>query len=203
MALSLGVVYVAYGHNARAEAMESIRTLREHHDWPIAVVGDPLPDTQHIPWEGFGRPGRWAKVNLLELSPFERTLYLDADTRVHGDLSIGFDILQDGWELVMVPSKRGELEAAGILVERERHATMAELGDRWPLMLNTGVMWFRRTPRTTRLWQTWREEWQRFQEHDQGALLRAMGRCPVSLWLLGRAFNGGEVVEHLFGRARA
>ena len=203
MALGPGVVYVAYGHNACTEAIESIRTLREHHDWPIAVIGDPIPGTRHISWEGFGRPGRWAKVNLLELSPFERTLYLDADTRVHGDLSIGFDILQDGWELVMVPSKRGELEAAGILVEGERHATMAELGDRWPLMLNTGVMWFRRTPRTTRLWQTWREEWRRFQEHDQGALMRAMDQCPVRLWLLGHAFNGGEVVEHLFGRARA
>jgi len=192
---------VAYGHNARAEATASISTLREHHDWPIAVIGEPIPDTEHIPWEGFGRPGRWAKVNLLELSPFEWTLYLDADTRVSGDLSTGFDILQDGWEMVMVPSKRNELTAVGILVEDERDVTLAELG--WPLMLNTGVMWFRRTPRTTRLWQTWRVEWLRFQEHDQGALLRALERAPVALWLLGRPFNGGEVVEHLFGRARA
>ena len=80
---------------------------------------------------------------------------------------------------------------------------LVELGNCWPLMLNTGVMWFRRTPRTERLWQTWREEWLRFQEHDQGALLRALGPTPVALWLLGRPFNGGEVVEHLFGRARA
>lgn len=201
--MALGVVYVAYGHNARAEAAESIRTLREHHDWPVAIVGDRVPGTQHVPWEGFGRPGRWAKVNLLELSPFEWTLYLDADTRVRGDLSVGFDILRSGWEMVMVPSKQGELEAASILVEGERNATLAELGDCWPLMLNTGVIWFRRTPRTARLWQMWREEWLRFQEHDQGALMRAMERCPVKLWLLGRAFNGGEVVEHLFGRARA
>lgn len=201
--MALGVVYVAYGYNARAEATKSIRTLREYHDWPIAVVGDPIPDTQHVACEGFGRPGRWAKVNLLDLSPFEWTLYLDADTRVHGDLSIGFDILRDGQELVMIPSKLGELEAPSILVEDERDATLAELGNQWPLMLNTGVMWFRRTPRTMRLWQMWREEWLRFQEHDQGALMRAMDECPVKLWLLGRPFNGGEVVEHLFGRAQA
>jgi len=193
---------VAYGRNARAEAAQSIRTLRKWHDWPVAVIGEPVPGTRHIPWGSIGKPGRWAKVNLLELSPFEWTLYLDADTRVRGDLSIGFDVLRDGWELVMVPSLPGP-RPLDILVEEERAVTLAELGDCWPPMFNTGVMWFRRTERTERLWHAWAEEWQRFRRHDQGALLRALNRAPVALWLMGRLFNGGEIVEHLFGRARA
>lgn len=199
--MEIGVVYIAYGHNARTEAAHSIRTLRRHHDWPVTVIGEPIPGTQHIPWRGFGKPGRWAKVNLLDLSPFEWTLYLDADTRVRGDLSTGFDVLAAGWELAMVPSKR-EPRPLDILATDEREITLSELGDCWPVMINSGVMWFRRTARTTRLWQTWSEEWQRFKQHDQGALLRALNRSPVALWLLGRPFNGGEVVEHLFGRAR-
>ena len=136
----------------------------------------------------------------MELSPFEHTLYLDADTRVHGDLSVGFDILRDGWEMVMVPSRVKACPIA-LLTKEEQSTTLIELRNPQPLVLNTGVMWFRRTPRTVRLWQIWHEEWRRFQEYDQGALLRALNRCPVALWLLGQPFNGGSVVEHLFGRA--
>ena len=202
--MTIGVVYITYGPSAAREAANSIQGLRKYHDWPVAVIGDmPMEGVWYLPQSVKpGRAGRWAKVNLMELSPFDWTLYLDADTRVRGDLSIGFDILRDGWEMVMVPSKLRS-HPISLLAEKERLITLAELKDSWPLVLNTGVMWFRRTPRTVRLWQIWHEEWQRFQEYDQGALLRALNRCPLALWLLGRPFNAGSVVEHLFGRARA
>ena len=80
--------------------------------------------------------------------------------------------------------------------------TLDELRDDFPLMLNTGVMWFRRSERLDRFSQEWRREWRRFKRHDQGALLRALEKCPVRLWLLGRDYNGGEIVEHRFGKAR-
>jgi len=148
-------------------------------------------------------PGRWAKVNLLPLSPFERTLYLDADTRVRGRLDAGFRILDDGWELVIVPSE-GQSQPLHSLTEEERRVTQDELADGWPLMLNTGVMWFRRTDGTERLFAEWRREWERFRLHDQGALLRALEKHPVKVWLLGPDFNShrGTVVEHRFGKAR-
>jgi hypothetical protein len=192
-----GVLYVAYGERAVGEARESIASLRKHHDWPVAVVGGEIEGAQHVAFPDRGMPGRWAKVNLLFLSPFERTLYLDADTRVRGKLDAGFRVLDDGWDLVIVPSQ-GQDQPLHSLTEEERRVTLDETGDGWPLMLNTGVMWFRRNARTERLFAEWRREWKRFRLHDQGALLRALEKCPVRVWLLGLDFNShrGEVVEH-------
>jgi hypothetical protein len=197
---TIGVLYVAYGPHAVKEATESVRTLRRHHDWPVAVIGNEIGGTDCIDCPDHGLPGRWPKVNIMRLSPYRWTLYLDADTRIHGRLDIGFRILADGWDLVIVPS---EIQGKPLhhLDAGERDVTLNELGDRFPLMLNTGVMWFRRSERLGRFSEEWRREWQRFRRHDQGALLRALERCPVRLWLLGRDYNGGEIVEHRFGKA--
>lgn len=156
----------------------------------------------HIDHPDDGLPGRSAKVNLLNLSPFEHTLFLDADTRVHGKLDIGFRILNDGWDLAMVPSEMQKQPLHHLGVE-ERDVTLAEIGDGFPLMLNTGVIWFGRSGRTERMFEEWRREWLRFKQHDQGALLRALEKYPVRLWVLGQAYNGGEIVEHRFGKACA
>ena len=194
------MIYVAYGPNAVEEATESIRTLRQHHDWPIAVIGDEVEGADHIDCPDEGMPGRWAKVNVMHLSPFDRTLLLDADTRVYGKLDVGFRILADGWDLVIVPSEM-QKQPLHHLDVGERNVTLAEIGDGFPLMLNTGVIWWGRSRRLERFSQEWRQEWRRFKRHDQGALLRALEKCPVRLWLLGRDYNGGEIVEHRFGKA--
>jgi len=200
---AVGVVYVAVGPHAVKEATESIRTLRQYHDWPVAVIGDEIGGTDHIDCPDEGLPGRWPKVNLMRLSPFASTLYLDADTRIHGKLDVGFRFLADGWDLVIVPSEI-QKQPLHHLDANERDATLLEIGDGFPLMLNTGVMWFRRSERLERFSGEWRLQWRRFRRHDQGALLRALEKCPVRLWLLGYDFNsrGGAVIDHLFGSAR-
>lgn len=197
-----GVVYVAYGPKAVAEAAASIETLRRFHTWPIACIGDPLPvpDVARIVHQPRGKPGRWAKVNLDLLTPFSATLFLDADTRIHGDLSAGFGLLERGADLVLVPSRPQRHEGLSHLLPAERAVTLDEV-TLDPLQLNTGVMWFARA-RVAGLFAAWRAEWERWQDKDQGALLRALERAPVVLRLLGAPFNAadGAVVEHRFGK---
>jgi hypothetical protein len=196
-----GVVYVAYGEKAHLEACLSVRSLRNHHDWPVAVISDRQPENGkwlNVPDGSGGLAGRWAKVHLDQLTPFDRTLFLDADTRVYGDLSVGFAALDRGWDLVMVASPAQGDDAFMLLRERERQATAVELA-RGTLQLNTGVMWFRKSERLGDLFDEWRAEWSRWKHRDQGALLRAMQRVPVKLFLLGWPFNGGAVVAHRFG----
>ena len=201
--MTCGVVYIAYGAAAIKQANESIKTLRRvHPSWEIAVIGgERLPGTRFIKATdpSGGTPGRWAKTQLDILSPFDDTLFLDADTRIYGDLSIGFDIINHGWELIMVPSLPQGEASLRHLTDEERNITMAETMK--PLQINTGVIWFRKTPRVKALFAEWRQQWGRFRDKDQGAFLRALHKCPVSLWLLGRPFNAGAVVGHLFGRA--
>lgn len=193
-------MYVAYGRKARSEAEASIAGLREHHDWPVLVVGDaPVRGAAHQAFPDRGAPGRWAKVNLDKLTRWQQTLFLDADTRIHGDLSAGFRLLDAGYDMVMVASKPQHNDALRHLDKSERAKTLKEL-PLDPLQLNTGVMWFDRG-RAAGLFAAWREEWERWKDRDQGALLRALYRHPAAVALLGWPFNdaNGEVVEHRFG----
>jgi len=202
-----GVVYVAYGSGAMREAAASIESLRKYHDWPVSTIGDKkfintgrVSHVRRADHQDALSPGRWAKTNLDIFSPYNYTLFLDADTRIRGKLDIGFKLLNAGWELIMIPSISQDDKALGHLNEIDRLTTQLEVPD--TLQLNTGVMWFRKTEPIKRLFAAWREEWKRFKDKDQGALLRALSKNPVTLYLLGRPYNGGAIVQHRIGACR-
>lgn len=207
--MSQGATYVFFGKPALREVTLSVQSLRGHMRLDVAYLGDAnlkgcsRRDVRFAPGRlSNAQLARWAKVSLYDWSPFEYTLFLDADTRVLQDISVGFEILKQGWELVIVTSANQHLYSPlWILSERERRITFNELGDSNPTMLNSGVMFFRKSERLGRFFEQWKKEWLRFKDKDQGALLRALHHCPVAVWLLGRPFNGGEAVEHNFGRA--
>jgi len=200
----IGALIVAYGANARREAAQHIAALSESMPGlPVVVVAEtPIPGARWVHMEQRDRGARWAKLNLDNLAPFDRTLYLDADTRVLGDVSAGFRMLADGWDMAMAASERQGGELCWQCAEAERQATRLETGTE-PLGLQAGVMFVRRNDRTAKLFAAWRAEWERWQGQDQGALLRALYRHPVRLWLLGRDWNGGRLIAHRFGMARA
>ena len=205
MATNNGVIYVAYGLPARNEAIESIKTLRQHNDLPVAVISDsPIGGTQHIYMKDSDKGGRMAKLSIDSLSPFDHMLYLDADTRVNGDITKPFDILADGWDLAICHSIRQGEDVLGNIEPADRVLTAGTIGTANALGLQAGVIYIRKSERISRLFKAWREEWQRFKTMDQGALLRALAKEPVNIWLLGRTYNGGgkSLIEHRFGMAR-
>lgn len=200
---SVGVVYVALGKNAQEEVGKSIKTLRKN--WSkredVYVLEEPLHSSPV--GASVGQQAHWAKTCADLWSPFDLTLLLDADTRIKGSLSVGFTTLRQGWDLVAVPSQ-ARAEVLWHLSHDDKEATFLGTGLSRPLMLNTGVLFFAATPRVKRFFEAWRLEWLRFKGWDQGAFLRALRRAPAAVWLLGSPFNsaGGEVIDHLFGRAR-
>jgi hypothetical protein len=191
-------MYVAFGAAARKAQERSFASLCEHDGLPAATIDRDAPDGLTD-----AQKARWAKTRLDGFSPFARTCYLDADTVVRGSLCAGFEILEDGWDLVIVPSSSQGNDALWHVGDKEREATLAALGHDAPLQLQAGVFWWRDNGRTRALFATWREEWERWRGPDQAALLRALDRTPVRAWLLGPDFNGagGAVVEHRFGEA--
>jgi hypothetical protein len=196
-----GFCYIVYGDRAQVEAAKSLATLRQYNRQPVTVVGDrQLDGAGFVEFENKGTTGRRAKVNLDRLSPYEHTCYLDADTIIHGDLSAGFKMVHDGWDLVIAPSVNQDdrwLEHVGI---EERVRTEYDLGYKF-LQLQAGVFWFNRK-HCTRLFRAWRREWKHFLDQDQGALLRALYRRPVRVWLMGQPWSNGEMIRHLHGRLR-
>jgi len=199
-----GVLYIAYGSAAEREAGASIQTLKKHcPTLHVNIVGDnPVRGNPHFYMKQEDKGGRWAKVNLDRISPYDQTLYIDADTRVHGDLMAGFAILDDGWDIAITTSENQGADWLWHVGDKDRAATGQMMGFQ-SVQLQGGLFYFAKNERVSAFFTEWRKEWERFRGQDQGALLRAMYASPVRVWLLGRDYNGGALVEHRFGAARA
>lgn len=193
-----GAMIVGIGQKALGEARLAEKALRQSNPGlEVCVVQRVEADAG---WNA-AQLGRWAKMRLDVLSPFEETVYLDADTRAQADLGAGFKALEEGFDLALAFSENQGSESLWHVEEDERRMTRREMGFEG-LQLQAGVMFVRRCEETHGLFKTWREEWLRFRGQDQAALMRALLKKPVRLWVLGRPWNGGTVVQHLFGRCR-
>jgi hypothetical protein len=193
LVISSGIIYIAIGQQAQNEAEKSITSFRQYNDLPVTVLGSPVNGYTNK------QASRWTKLNLDVLTEYEKVLYLDADTRIHGDLTIGFNFL-DGFDMAIAPSTQQDSSIFAHIGADERLQTITEIGY-LPLQLQAGVMFFHRE-RCAEFFKVWRQEWLRWQEQDQAAMLRALKRYPLRIWLLGRDWNGGKLVDHLFGRCR-
>lgn len=196
---------VAYGQPAHAQARLAVNGLRRHCEGvPVHVVSDRAVDYAAVVLYPDNDPGaRLAKLHLDTLSPHHHTLYMDADTVTYSDICTPiFAILRDGWDVVIAPSTQQGAKCLHHLDnDDEVQATYRELFNWEPLQLQGGVMGFRKSEQVTALFAQWRREWRRYRDKDQGALLRALDKTPLKIWLLSNAFNGGELVKHNFGRA--
>lgn len=203
----IGAFYIALGERARKEATESIHSLRRVAPMlPVRVVSDqPMP--LDIDWRLSLDPhpgGRDIKTRLFDFIPIDwnSVLYLDADTRVRLDPTVGFKLLEDGWDMAIMPSAHQGLDAFWHIDSDEREITYDEIGF-IPLQLQAGVMFITRNRQVEQFFDAWYAEWTRYADQDQAAFVRALQREPIKLWLLGKPFNGGAIVAHHFGQARA
>lgn len=195
MRVGNGVVYIALGEKAAKQAEKNaLNWAVQDSDIKIHFVKE---------YEDKGLVARWAKTNLDSITPFERTGYLDADTVVRSDIGAAFQVLEGGWDVVIVPSTQQGENLLWHLSHEEREQTMIELGYD-PLQLQGGAFWFANNERVALFFARWREEWLRWKEADQGALLRAMRVGNLKVWLFGHPWNSsnGTVVQHRFGEAR-
>lgn len=194
-----GVCWIVYGAQADRSLVRSQDALASVcPGLPFRVMRQGSDD-----WANNVQQSRWAKLALLDWSPFEYTAYLDVDTQIYQSIDTGFALLADGWDLVLVPSmNQSEDNLLWHLDPDDKQVTLDTL-QYDPLQLQAGVLFVARNDRTRALFDIWRTEWGRFCSQDQGALLRALQQVPVKLWLLGRPWNGGAVIGHRFGELRA
>ena len=143
-----GFVYVATGTGYLNEARLSAASLRQHNPGvPICLVTDnDITAIQPFDQVVVCRDVKHQPIDkLLAIHcPFDRVVFLDTDTRVFGDLTPLFAIL-DQFDLALLQDvNRGwNYELPGV------PACFSEF--------NTGVIAFRRTPAVTGFFQQWRE----------------------------------------------
>jgi len=215
---SRGIIFIAYGQRA-AEILRPLNLLEKSAIWglPMLVVYMHTPIEGLRPLEvpftesmgymlaGLADPplgrARLAKLLLFDASPFQYTLYLDADTVPYQDPSVIFDILDDGYDLVIAPSQAQGESTFWHIDPVEIAATLPDLGI-VPVQLQCGVLGFSKNERVKEFFEAWLAEWMKYKAHDQAALLRALWRVPLRIHLLGRPFNGGPAIGHRHGLLR-
>jgi len=191
--MTAGAVYIAYGEASREEARRAILQLVKYSSLPIIVIGESVPGAHHImPFDDRDSKGRWAKLNLYKLSPFSMTLYMDADTLVKQDIDRIFCPVHEGFDMAIAPSTSQGSKWLWHLSDEERSETVSGVA------LQGGVFVFGRSPRLEAFFEEWKRQWLQWQGPDQGAMLRALWKVPLKLWLLGSPWNGGAIIGHNF-----
>lgn len=188
-----GVLYLAIGASYVDEARDSMRSLRNHVDLPVAIVTDQtdsdLSDFDHVikisgkkqveRKKGAGETWLWDTTIDPDWSPFSETLFLDTDTYICEDISEIFDVLEDHDIAV---------------VKLQWNYTVDTIPEPRQRQYNTGVLAFRDSDATRQLF--W--NWSRIFEHrvktqerplDQPAFREAVYVTEVKVFELPRRYN--------------
>jgi hypothetical protein len=196
-----GILYIAYGEKAILNVEHAISILRNHNrTLPVAVISDQKINCDvWIEQEDLDLGARSIKTRMYQFSPFQKTLYLDADTELQCDPEPYFDIL-DSVDLIMALDWHMEFREntwQGLLPEETR-VTLKETNGGYFLYYNTGVIFFNKCDSVEKLMTAWHEEWKRWGRQDQPAMFRAMVKNPVRLAPMEKKFNTHKKSEAMF-----
>ena len=199
-----GVVYCATGSAAYLEAA-LISAIALHHlepTLPITLISD-LPWVKLIPLQSYGITprllgpaelkgiggfaSRSIKTRLARFTPYQETLFLDADILPLRSLSQLWAHLDQG-DWGMVPDLMPRLELCVHVATEEKDYTLCQMPGSTP-HFNSGVLLWRRNAATQTVFQQWHREWLRFQKHDQLALMRAIDLAQMPVVTLPATYN--------------
>jgi lipopolysaccharide biosynthesis glycosyltransferase len=152
------------------------------------------PPLQFVKYPDTDIGARRAKLAIYELAPqeWQQILYLDADTVLTAPVYALFDWIERGWEFVICRDlyPRDTLSSFQQRYDKAEVAEMIELLQTWEVQqLNGGVWSFCRSERTKVFFESWKEEYEKYCQRDQGALLRALYKHPLKMLVLGNEWN--------------
>jgi hypothetical protein len=204
-----GVVYVATGEGCRQEAIRSAKTVKRHNPSIDIAIFTEMPEVDPVFDLTFliEKPEFSAidKVKNLWRTPFHKSIYIDADTIITGDLLPLFDLL-DRVDFAGVHET-----ARGFWYKEFQSEIPEAFGE-----LNTGMMVFKATPTVIGLLKDWHgayletSKWlSRFGTdkwmltNEQPAMRHLLYHRPeVKLWVLPTEYNAlRHYGTYLWGKA--
>ena len=138
--------------------------------------------------------GRLAKVKIYDLAPrdWQYIAYIDADTEIVHPEYLLWQIVEDGWDMVICKNP-GRFATASAMKRSDNkdecQLTYELCGSDEIMQLNGGVFAFQRNARTQAFFTEWAKEWHKFGKRDQAALLRSLWMHPLKLYVLGNEWN--------------
>ncbi|MBA2540905.1 MAG: hypothetical protein H0V17_14795 [Deltaproteobacteria bacterium] len=208
------VVWLAWGDKYVLEAARSRESITDRSlrtclitDRKSAAAA-PKGTFDHIVEAEFELDSYLRKCELWRCLPaqYDSFLFLDVDTRVIGDISLGFDKAKK-FGVAMAPAPRYALERFQGFDEIMRSAGVTPRGQ---IQFNSGVIFFSRTPGAQAVLEKWDELAHRFGSNpgrthdlsmrfgDQPYLSLAMELLEFQPYVLSTAFNHrakGELID--------
>jgi hypothetical protein len=203
-----GIVYSASGEDYMAETLISVRSSLRFNQVPHVAFSDcdhapPSAESGLFsvqPYDSSGDPFA-DKIQNMTSSPFERSIFLDSDTYVTGDLVHLLDLLERfDMAAAFAPGYRGREDPevplsfyefnTGVIVWRRNDTTRSFFTD-W---LDTYAQLTRERPFTTIDY--------RYGGYEQPAFRRCAWRRDIRICVLGPEYNyrprrPGSAVEHV------
>lgn len=201
-----GIIYLAVGKPEYLTYTEnSIRSLRKVgykgavkviHDNDAIIKYDIMKDCilQKV-MSGPGVASRQIKTQMNIYSPFQKTLYVDADTIFlknpepvwdefrKEDIYMAVDICPTVRDIPkMLDKYKNELF-------RKENAYTYSVCVKEQQYFNAGVALWRKSAAVDLLFRVWNEEWKRYKNVDQMALARAVTRSKVKIGPLDKKYN--------------
>jgi hypothetical protein len=170
--MTAGIYTVAYGEDYDRCAACAFRYGRKHTDLPIAVAtnlraGERCKAWAEVPNVTFmyfanrnQGDNRRAKLQMDLISPFERTLYIDADSVIQNAGVERFAPLLDDNEMVF---NWRITFGTGDRIWNIYARCMAMFGVKKPISIyNGGIIAFRKTPAVREFFRVWMSHWETF-----------------------------------------
>lgn len=178
-----GVVFVASGAFHAAAAIEAAKSVRHSNPWlKVDLFTDAdVPTGLFDRVTYFGNGHMRAKVDWLAASRFERTLYLDADTRVVADLAPMFALL-DRFDIALAHAHQ---RAGG----RQNLLWKKPVPSGFP-QFNGGVILYRRCPSVQAFMADWGQAYHEAGfKWDQITLRELLWLSDLRLYVLPPEYN--------------
>jgi hypothetical protein len=177
-----GIIYIATGERHVQMAVSSAKSLIKFcPNLPIHIFTDGdvssfacFDSSTHIP-----EPHRRSKLDYLTESPYQKTLFLDTDTRICDDISSVFDLLER-FEIGMVHD-----------FGRGRRPKQY-FGDAPKALapINSGVILFKKTEPVIKFFNNWRKAfYEKGLNRDEFTLREQLWLSDLKLWVLPPEYN--------------
>jgi hypothetical protein len=91
-----GVIYYATGTEYVEQALRSAESLKRHNDLSVTVYSDKEIDSPYVDSVVTISPSEYPlydRINYFKQTPYDRTIQMDTDTYILGDLSPVFELL--------------------------------------------------------------------------------------------------------------
>jgi hypothetical protein len=202
VAAGCGVVLVATGRVYVEAAIRSARSVREHCGGALPVlIWTDLPEVCEqagvfASVERIENPHRRSKVDHLWRTPYERTLFLDTDTRVVADVSGLFGLL-DRFDMCMAHAhRRSHSKSSATAASSSTSSSGVDGGvshssppPEFP-QLNSGVFLFRRSAGVVAFLKRWQEAFHAAAlPKDQVTLRELLWTTDLRVYVLPPEYN--------------